>query len=82
MRCQLANQKKINVWSEQGFVFCMEDGDIEPYEMDIHTTEQGANELLNAEFDSYKLAGYEVVIGKPKVVKEDFILEGEIVNVN
>lgn len=82
MRSQLENQKKmkLNVWSENGHIFCLEEGDLKPFDMQTHVDEHNASEYLAQEFESLTEAGYEIIIGKPDILSEKWIIEGEVVH--
>jgi hypothetical protein len=69
------NKMVLWVWSERGYVFCMEEGDWEPMPLDTHVHEKDADDYINAEIDSLEMGGYEVKVGRPEYLKDDWQID-------
>ena len=71
-------ERKLWVWSEGGEIFCLEDGDSEPYSLDTSIYDPDAEDYINAEMENLKEAGYNIMVKFPDYLSEDWRLSKQV----
>ncbi len=70
-------KRKIYVWSEGGDIFCMEDGDLEPFDLDTNVYDVDADDYITAEMEGLQAGGYKIEIGRPPGLTDDWQIQME-----
>jgi hypothetical protein len=68
----------VHVWSENGDIYYMENGDYAPFSLDTNIYDSDANQYLNEEIANLKESGYEIIIGRPKYLTDNWIIDKDL----
>jgi hypothetical protein len=63
------------IWSEGGDVYCLEEGDSKPHDLQIHLYEKDANYKIHIQLADLVEGGYKIEIGRPAILKDDWLID-------
>lgn len=68
------------IWSEDGFVFYMEETDDIPSDLDLNLYSFDANQMINHHIENMSQGGYKIIIGRPERIKDNWQLQQYLEN--